>query len=498
MKTFIEFLLEEQDKKQASKTLINEAMAAHLVNLDILAKELTDSKCENVIAVTPDGTQWNLKNEFMWKEGESKAILQTSSSTDKCKTKSLINDINAISQASESKATKDIQAKFEVGSDECKEITFFKKAPILYIGVNCDPKKILDDKANNKNASASTAQPEQTTPTPPAEDTKDAISIQIKATTYFLHPNPPPSTSGQPRIIFFHKDDPKNFKKTLKSTSNFSGRFDTFISNVNSSASMYYKQIQWNEAGQDSFIKRLQLLAIDDDGKGTNKSGIMYLAMTFGPHPIVARFKLSASPSYVINAFNQSTEQWLKLLLNQYFFAFNKSLDGVDILQDSDHFFKTSQKYLIQQEPPFKVGKLVQKSVNATPASTSGTGVQPNAADAKPVSAATTHKTVYSDANEKFTKALAAKGLGALVAGIGAGGSGLIKGPFKTLQPGSTYMSLRFPGADSSKMFDEDAITFLTTYGVWNKIFKPLYDEAKKEIPDLKLALSFDGKFNQQ
>lgn len=56
MKTFIEFLLEEQDKKQASKTLINEAMAAHLVNLDILAKELTDSKCENVIAVTPDGT----------------------------------------------------------------------------------------------------------------------------------------------------------------------------------------------------------------------------------------------------------------------------------------------------------------------------------------------------------------------------------------------------------------------------------------------------------
>ncbi len=57
-------------------------------------------------------------------------------------------------------------------------------------------------------------------------------------------------------------------------------------------------------------------------------------------------------------------------------------------------------------------------------------------------------------------------------------------------------MSLRFPGADSSKLFDEDAITFLTTYGVWNKIFKPLYDEAKKEIPDLKLALSFDGKFN--
>ena len=55
-------------------------------------------------------------------------------------------------------------------------------------------------------------------------------------------------------------------------------------------------------------------------------------------------------------------------------------------------------------------------------------------------------------------------------------------------------MLINFPGVDkTTKLVDDEAIQFLEQYGIWNGMYKDVYDAVKASHDDVQLVVKFDG-----
>lgn len=529
MKTFIDFLLEKKEAAREAKTILKEEYSPNPISLEgfrilISAKKNT---CKNVVIVSNNKELLTPKKEFKWKEGETKAILQPSGSNSQdCEPQDLINDIEAIKEVAKDLTKITFQLQIE-GDSTTEKFGFYEDlaSKTLYLGFECDPEKVLDEIKSQGNSQTQAEAPEElqteeplAQPPPPPAPTGTAIKFGSTVANIEEYKEEKSSTPG-PKInqntggnyvVICGKYEIGEFKQTVESSS-FKALGQSFIDAILGEADamppkkIFYKKIAWTEQGIDSFIKRLKFFAVQ---RVSPSGGVLLNVMTFGPHPTVIKMNILTTPEYMVNVlFNSSTaDGWLKMVLKNYLDAFNKSSSGITVLADPHKFFKTSQKYQIQQDPPFVVGKLVQASINATPPSQhaasgqSGTGNQdtqttqaaaPAVPKPKGVSAA------IAAAHEKFKQSLSSKGIGGITAGIGTGGTGLKYSALRMLPAGQTFMSFRFPGVDSTQLFDQEAIEFLKQYNLWDGKFGTMYEEAKATIPELKLAISFDGRLGQ-
>lgn len=499
MKTFIDFLLEKKEAVVHAKKLLKEEFSSEPLDLKGFDIILTaKKKCTQVMIVTNDGQVYASKKEFMWKEGETKAILQSTDSGI-CTPADLKNDILAIKGVA-SDLTQ-IEFQIQAGGKTCNTVGFYEdeKTGILYLGCGCDPEKILTKKKSEipqqqgeqpKTSTQAKIEPEVQA----IEEPKSGISVKFGSSTFQIDDYSSDKIKkaqieGTKSCIFYSQNASLDlFKKAIEGP--WASLATVFYEQIPADTLVFYKNPVWNIEGSDSFIKRLKFFAVTSDG-------IILIAMTFGPHPVIMRFKIPGTVNLIAQLNSSSTAQWLKNLVALYMYSFNQSKDGVTILFDPEHFFKKSAKFQVQKDPPFVVGKKVPQQQNSTPPASASNIAQQTASDnaGQPIAKVSkaTNKALAT-VQSKFAQSMKSKGLGGLTAGIGPGGSGLKNGPFKTLPSGQIFMSFRFPGVDPTQLFDQEAIEFLKGYGLWDGKLKTMYDEAKASIPDLKFAISFDGK----
>lgn len=499
MKTFIDFLLEKKEAAIQAIKLLKEEFSSEPLDLKGFDIILTaKKKCKQVMIITSDGQVYASKKEFIWKEGETKAILQSTDSGI-CTPADLKNDILAIKGVANDLSQ--IEFQIQAGGKTCNTVGFYEdeKTGVLYLGCGCDPEKILTKKKSKipqqqdeqpKTSTQAEVEPEVQA----AEEPKAGISIKFGSSTFQVDDYSGDKIKnaqikGTKSCIFYSQNASLDlFKKAIEGQ--WASLATVFYEQIPADTQVFYKNPVWNAEGADSFIKRLKFFAITSDG-------IIIIAMTFGPHPVIMRFKIPGTVNLVAQLNSSSTSQWLKNLVALYMYSFNQSKDGVTILFDPEHFFKKSAKFQIQKDPPFVVGKKVPQQQNSTPLASSSSNPQApgNANAGQPVAKAPKNANpVLAATQAKFTQMMKSKGLGGLTAGIGIGGSGLKNGPFKTLPSGQIFMSFRFPGVDPTQLFDQEAIEFLKEYSLWDGKLKQMYDEAKASIPDLKFAISFDGR----
>ena len=65
----------------------------------------------------------------------------------------------------------------------------------------------------------------------------------------------------------------------------------------------------------------------------------------------------------------------------------------------------------------------------------------------------------------------------------------------KIFGPDTGYkMLINFPGVDKATRFiGDDAVQFLDQYGIWNGMYKDVYDAVKAVHDDAQLVVKFDG-----
>ena len=491
MKTFIDFLLEKKEAAIQAIKLLKEEFSSEPLDLKGFDIILTaKKKCKQVMIITSDGQVYASKKEFMWKEGETKAILQSTDSGI-CTPADLKNDILAIKGVANDLSQ--IEFQIQAGGKTCNTVGFYEdeKTGVLYLGCGCDPEKILAQKKSKGTQSNAQAPEAQPAIQQKEEKPKDGTAVNFGSSTFQMKNYEIKSVSKDKKYCVFYSQNQtiELFKKAIEGQ--WASLAQVFYEQIPADTEIFYRSPEWVIEGSDSFIKRLKFFAVMSDG-------IVIIAMTFGPHPIVMKFKNPTSYKLIGDmAGNSTTKYWLKHLVENYMYAFNHSKEGVTVLFDVDHFFKKSAKFQIQKDPPFVVGKMVPAQQNSTPLASSSSNPQApgNANAGQPVAKAPKNANpVLAATQAKFTQMMKSKGLGGLTAGIGIGGSGLKNGPFKTLPNGQIFMSFRFPGVDPTQLFDQEAIEFLKGYSLWDGKLKQMYDEAKASIPDLKFAISFDGK----
>lgn len=54
------------------------------------------------------------------------------------------------------------------------------------------------------------------------------------------------------------------------------------------------------------------------------------------------------------------------------------------------------------------------------------------------------------------------------------------------------FFAVMIAGIDPEKLFDENAQRFLSEMGIWRYV-QPAYEEARREYPDLRLAVALDN-----
>lgn len=254
-----------------------------------------------------------------------------------------------------------------------------------------------------------------------------------------------------------------------------------------------YKQINWDDS-VDSFVKRLGFIQFKKVGPPGRIDAIMQLA--FNGHLAIVQFQ-DIGIDYLMIVLRQPCSTWYKKLVQLYLTWYKSSPRGIQVLFDRDHFFRKNSKYSIQQDPPFTIGLAVRSEANATPNAIQQGGGQvtrPAAASAAPDHRAP-HGAVAAEETlqQRLSQMLAQKDLNIVQTGFGV--PTVKNGMRKIFGPDTGYkMLINFPGVDKATRFiGDDAVRFLDQYGIWNGMYKDVYDVVKAAHNDVQLVVKFDG-----
>lgn len=253
-----------------------------------------------------------------------------------------------------------------------------------------------------------------------------------------------------------------------------------------------YKQINWDDS-VDSFVKRLGFIQFKRVGNGTRIDVVMQLA--FNGHPAIVQFQ-DVGIDYAMWMLRQPCSSWYKRLVQLYLTWYKTSPRGIQVLFDRDHFFRRNSKYNIQQDPPFTIGLVAQGQPNATPDANQQQGGQAQAARpaAAPAHRAPRGAAAAEDAlQQRLSQLLVQKELNSVQTGFGVPSTK--NGMKKIFGADSGYkMLVNFPGVDkTTKFVGDEAVQFLEQYGIWNGMYKDVYDAVKASHDDVQLVVKFDG-----
>ena len=254
-----------------------------------------------------------------------------------------------------------------------------------------------------------------------------------------------------------------------------------------------YKQINWDDS-VDSFVKRLGFIQFKKVGSAGRIDAIMQLA--FNGHPAIVQFQ-DIGIDYPMLVLRQPCSTWYKKLVQLYLTQYKSSPRGIQVLFDRDHFFRKNSKYNIQQDPPFTIGLAVRGEANATPNAIQQVGGQ--AARPATAPAAPAHRAPHGAAaaeetlQQRLSQMLIQKDLNMVQTSFGV--PTVKNGMRKIFGPDTGYkMLINFPGVDKATRFiGDDAVQFLDQYGIWNGMYKDVYDAVKAVHDDAQLVVRFDG-----
>lgn len=526
--TFIEYLLENRDQKKRKK--IEKLAEAYQtpphndlrlgVDLKLaVLKAALEARCfddrSEVKLVNVSSRQIkSCRDEFGWQPGNSDAEIHAQDLNPNHPTlvSDLKNDINAMQEAG---ANLD-QVRVKIGNfyidghSSHREILLGwndrEQHPTLWISVKTSAND-LDQfvMAGGVFPVQQEEQPPQARQEEPAQqqasqDDEDASDEDDKENTSVLHgikfrngedldlANSTQLNRASP--IIFGKWNWNDFISKAAETSAAEMRF---FKVGGENAKCTYRQINWDDS-VDSFVKRLGFIQFAADGNG-RCNAIMQLA--FNSHPAIVQFQ-DIGWDYSLMLARQPCSTWYKRLVQLYLTQYKTSPRGIQILFDRDHFFRKNSKYNIQQDPPFTIGLNVQAQANATP--NAANAIQPQVARPQaaperqspqraPREAAATEEALQ----QRLSQMLAQKELNAVQTGFGVPTT---KNGMKKIFGGDSgyKMLINFPGVDkTTKLVGDEATRFLEQYGVWNGMYKDVYDVVKAAHDDVQLVVKFDG-----
>ena len=526
--TFIEYLLESKEKKAAKKQL-SEAYQTpphndlHLgidLKLGVLKAALEarcfDDRSEVKLVRVSSRQIKSCRNEFGWQPGSTEAEIHAQDPNPNQPTlvSDLKNDINAMQEAGANLDQVYVKiGNFSIdGHSSHREILLgwndHEQHPTLWVGVKTSANDLEqfviaggEFPAQPDDEEAAAQAPEQQAPAPQQQDAtnddgkeeeeedKDHYNtihgIKFKSGDDLAVANVAQVNRMLPVIVgkWSYTDFTSKVAQTNAAEMNF------FKSDEVGKCT--YKQINWDDS-VDSFVKRLGFIQFKKVGPASRIDAIMQLA--FNGHPAIVQFQ-DIGIDYPITVLRQPCSTWYKRLVQLYLTWYKSSPRGIQVLFDRDHFFRKNSKYNIQQDPPFTIGLAVRGEANATPnAAQQGGGGQaarPATAPAHraPRGVAAAEETLQ----QRLSQMLTQKDLNMVQTGFGI--PTVKKGMKKIFGADSGYkMLINFPGVDkTTKMVGDEAVQFLDQYGIWNGMYKDVYDAVKAAHDDVQLVVKFDG-----
>lgn len=527
--TFIEYLLESKEKKAAKKQL-SEAYQTpphndlHLgidLKLGVLKAALEarcfDDRSEVKLVRVSSRQIKSCRNEFGWQPGSTEAEIHAQDLNPNQPTlvSDLKNDINAMQEAGANLDQVYVKiGNFSIdGHSSHREILLgwndHEQHPTLWVGVKTSANDLErfvmaggEFPAQPDDEEVAAQAPEQQVPAPQRQDaTNDdgEEEEEDKSSYNTLHGIKFRSTEALP-----HGDDAlKAFLPLIVGRWSYQD-FTSKVADTNAAemtffkadetAKCNYKQINWDDS-VDSFVKRLGFVQFKRVGAGRRVDVVMQLA--FNGHPAVVQFQ-DVGINYLQVMLSFPCSSWYKRLVQLYLTWYKSSPRGIQVLFDRDHFFRKNSKYNIQQDPPFTIGLAVRGEANATPnAAQQGRGGQaarPAAAQAAPAHRAPRGAAAAEETlQQRLSQMLIQKDLNMVQTGFGV--PTVKNGMRKIFGADSGYkMLINFPGVDrTTKMVGDDAVQFLDQYGIWNGMYKDVYDAVKAAHDDVQLVVKFDG-----
>lgn len=524
--TFIEYLLESKEKKAAKKQL-SEAYQTpphndlHLgIDLKIgVLKAALEARCfddhSEVKLVRVSSRQIkSCRNEFGWQPRSTTAEIHAKDLQPNHATlvSDLKNDINAMQEAGADLDRVFVKiTNFSIeGNSSHQEILLGwndrEQHPTLWIGVKtsaADLEQFVmaggEFPAQQEEVPAEEVPPERLAQQQAAANTEDGEEEEDKNSYNTLHGIKFRSTEALPR----GDDALKAFLPLIVGRWSYQD-FTSKVADTNAAemtffkadetAKCNYKQINWDDS-VDSFVKRLGFVQFKRVGAGRRVDVVMQLA--FNGHPAVVQFQ-DVGINYLQAMLSSPCSSWYKRLVQLYLIWYKSSPRGIQVLFDRDHFFRKNSKYNIQQDPPFTVGLAVRGEANATPnAAQQGGGRQaarPAAAPAAPARRAPREAAAAEETlQQRLSQMLTQKDLNMVQTGFGV--PTVKNGMRKIFGADSGYkMLINFPGVDkTTKMVGDDAVQFLDQHGIWNGMYKDVYDAVKAAHDDVQLVVKFDG-----
>ena len=526
--TFIEYLLESKSRKKLASKKIQQLSEAyqtpphndlHLgvdLKLSVL-KTALEARCfddhSEVKLVRVSSRQIkSCRNEFGWQPGNTTAEIHAQDPQPNHATlvNDLKNDINAMQEAGADLDRVVVKINnFSIeGNSSHREILLGwndqEQHPTLWIGVKtsaADLEQFVmaggEFPAQQEEVPAEEATPQQPAQQQGAAASEDGEEEEDKSSYNTLHGIKFRSTEALPR----GDDALKAFLPLIVGKWSYQD-FTSKVAETNAAqmtffkadgiAKCNYKQINWDDS-VDSFVKRLGFIQFKQVGASRRVDVVMQLA--FNGHPTVVYFQ-DVGINYLQIMLNFPCSSWYKRLFKLYENQYKTSPYGIQVLFDRDHFFRKNSKYNIQQDPPFTVGLAVQGQANATPnanqAQAAAASPQAQARPAQqraPRGAAVAEETLQ----QRLRQMLVQKDLNTVQTGFGI--PSVKNGMKKIFGADSGYkMLINFPGVDkTTKMVGDEAIQFLDQYGIWNGMYKDVYDAVKAVHDDVQLVVKFDG-----
>lgn len=527
--TFIEYLLESKEKKAAKKQL-SEAYQTpphndlHLgidLKLGVL-KAALESRCfddrSEVKLVRVSSRQIkSCRNEFGWQPGSTEAEIyaQDLNPNQPTLVSDLKNDINAMQEAGANPDQVYVKiGNFSIdGHSSHREILLgwndHEQHPTLWVGVKTNANDLEqfvmaggEFPAQPDDEEAAAQAPEQQAPTPQRQDAtnddgeeeeedKDSYNtihgIKFKSGDDLAVANVAQVNRMLPVIVgkWSYTDFTSKVAQTNATEMSFFKPDEV--------GKCTYKQINWDDS-VDSFVKRLGFIQFKKVGPAGRIDAIMQLA--FNGHPAIVQFQ-DIGIDYLTIVLRQPCSTWYKKLVQLYLTWYKSSPRGIQVLFDRDHFFRKNSKYNIQQDPPFTIGLAVRGEANATPNAIQqggGQAARPAAAPAAPAHRAPRGAAAAEDTlQQRLSQMLIQKDLNMVQTSFGV--PTVKNGMRKIFGPDTGYkMLINFPGVDKATRFiGDDAVQFLDQYGIWNGMYKDVYDAVKAAHDDAQLVVKFDG-----
>lgn len=524
--TFIEYLLESKEKKAAKKQL-SEAYQTpphndlHLgidLKLGVLKVALEarcfDDRSEVKLVRVSSRQIKSCRNEFGWQPGSTEAEIHAQDLNPNQPTlvSDLKNDINAMQEAGANLDQVYVKiGNFSIdGHTSHREILLGwndrEQHPTLWVGVKTSANDLEqfvmaggEFPAQSDDEEAAAQAPEQQVPAPQQQDAaNDDGEEEDKSSYNTLHGIKFRSTEALPP----GGDALKAFLPLIVGRWSYQD-FTSKVADTNAAemtffkadeiANCNYKQINWDDS-VDSFVKRLGFVQFKRVGVGRRVDVVMQLA--FNGHPAVVQFQ-DVGINYLQVMLSFPCSSWYKRLVQLYLTWYKSSPRGIQVLFDRDHFFRKNSKYSIQQDPPFTIGLAVRGEANATPNAVQqggGQATRPATASAAPAHGAPHGAAAAEETlQQRLSQMLAQKDLNIVQTSFGV--PTVKNGMRKIFGPDTGYkMLINFPGVDKAARFTgDDAVQFLDRYGIWNGMYKDVYDAVKAAHDDVQLVVKFDG-----